>query len=415
MAKRKPQISSLADAMSAKGPEIDSGLKYVTYSFHSVPNLYLSVWQNGSRKFHFKMTFLHETTFIALGALGEITLPDAVQKAQLYRQMIQEGLDPRRTLTERRIKTLEKFCHEYFEDFIDQNHKHPKKSRHMLKRWILPVFGHIPLKQIDSRLVSEFVQQILTTVSQKTERRISGSTAKQALSLLSKLFQCAIDQHLVDANPCDGVRRPKVNRSRERYLSSDEYPRFIKATMSLIDRPQAKAIMILAVLGLRPSEVLGLAWCDVHLIDNRIHIKQAKNGESRFVTLNSVARDLLQQLYDARKKRAVWVFPSRGKSSTGHLQSVSKTFERICNIAELPEFNLYDLRRSHATFLLQSGVDLFTIKEALHHKTLASTMVYARVSSESMVNANELAAQRALEAISGQFEPSGEGCEGCEG
>ena len=52
--------------------------------------------------------------------------------------------------------------------------------------------------------------------------------------------------------------------------------------------------------------------------------------------------------------------------------------------AKLEDVRFHDLRHTFATRLVQSGIDLYTVKELLGHKTIAMTMRYAHHCSESL-------------------------------
>jgi integrase len=202
---------------------------------------------------------------------------------------------------------------------------------------------------------------------------------------------------LIEKNPCTGVKKAKENKSRDRYLGEAEYVRFIKVLNTMLDNPQAQAIFLLIALGLRKSEILSLKYSDLSLPDKHVYIRDPKNGEARYVALNSAALRLLTEMAKSRDKSSDWVFPSR--SAKGHLLDVRKTFSTICKRATISGLRLHDLRRSHATHLLNSGVDVMTIKELLGHKSLKSTQVYARVATSSLAKSSELAAVKIQEAI----------------
>lgn len=398
MARRKQQLKSLSDVMKAPGPDPDSKEKYIQYSFAGVMNLYIAVWVNLARIFQFKMTFRGIPYFITLGHLGEIPLNEAINKTQQYRQMIKSGIDPRKHHGSNGVMTLKQFVDEYFWPYVRENYKSYRNVRNMLDKRILPVFGHMLLSQINKGVIRLFCQQMLEEVNIGTGRKVGGATVNRTLALLSSLFKFALEHDFVGVNPCVGVRKAKEKKSRDRHLQSDEYPKIMPEVLAMIHCPQGQVILLLAVLGLRPGEVMKLLWSDVQLADRRFYIRDPKNGESRYVPLNTIAFDLLSTMFESRDKSIKWVFPSN--SATGHLLSVRKTFATICKKSGVLDFQLRDLRRSHATLLLQSGeVDLLTIKSVLGHKCLASTLVYARVGNAAMVDANELAASRFTEAI----------------
>ena len=165
----------------------------------------------------------------------------------------------------------------------------------------------------------------------------------------------------------------------------------------MLENPQAQAIFLLLALGLRKSELLGLSWADISLPNCQAYLSDPKNGESRYVALNSVAVDLLTKMQKTRNKNSPWVFPS--SSATGHLQDVRKTFATALKRAKLTGVRLHDLRRTMATHLLNSGVDVMNIKELLGHKSLKSTQIYAKVATSSLAKSSEFAAVKIQAAM----------------
>jgi integrase/recombinase XerD len=56
--------------------------------------------------------------------------------------------------------------------------------------------------------------------------------------------------------------------------------------------------------------------------------------------------------------------------------SMINIIERRCENTGVSRFTPHDLRRSYATNLINSGVDLFTVKELMRHKSLETTQRY---------------------------------------
>lgn len=394
---KKHKLVSSADVIRAPGPPHGSHRKYEQYSVAGVPNLYLLVYRSGARSYQFRQTLNGRGVCKTIGAIEDCALDRAIAITKGMKFCMKAGQSPYEYLKSTRSMTVSQFVADKYMPFIKLNRKSRRTVENMLLKRILPHFGDLPLTAITKGMIRDFLNAILDEINLKTGKKIGAASYNRHLSLLASLYTLAGDHDLVEKNPCIGIRKQRENSSRDRYLSSDEYPKFIKALMSLIDRPQAKAILLLAVLGLRPSEILNLSWNDIRLADQQIFLRDCKNGENRLVALNSVAMDVIQDMEKNRDATSPWLFPSNSKS--GHLHDVRKTFSRICKQAGITEFNLYDLRRSHGTQLLRSGVNPIVIKEVLGHKSLKSTLVYARVPSESMAQANELAAKKFKEVI----------------
>jgi integrase len=120
-----------------------------------------------------------------------------------------------------------------------------------------------------------------------------------------------------------------------------------------------------------------------------------KSGDPGFALLNSQAYTMLKQMERERDKNCDWVFPSK-TSESGHLTSIRRTFRRICKNAGVRNFTTHDMRRAYASTLINANVPLEQIKELLNHKDIRTTLVYARLNTASLQNANEIAG-KALE------------------
>ncbi len=62
--------------------------------------------------------------------------------------------------------------------------------------------------------------------------------------------------------------------------------------------------------------------------------------------------------------------------------------------AHIPDFRWHDTRHTTASRLVMAGVDLYTVKEILGHKTLAMTARYAHLSPGHQRQALERLADR---------------------
>ena len=91
-------------------------------------------------------------------------------------------------------------------------------------------------------------------------------------STIRQMFASAVDLEVIRTNPVDRVKPPKVNRSPGRVLTRDELVRLIAE----VDQHRYAAVVaIMFTVGLRVSEVLGLAWCDIDLDAGTAHVRRA--------------------------------------------------------------------------------------------------------------------------------------------
>jgi site-specific recombinase XerD len=73
-----------------------------------------------------------------------------------------------------------------------------------------------------------------------------------------------------------------------------------------------------------------------------------------------------------------WLFPGQEEGSHINDQSVRNVFNKAVKRVGLSDrgFVLHSCRHSFGLHLYEAGTDIMTIKEALGHKSLASTEVY---------------------------------------
>jgi integrase len=178
-------------------------------------------------------------------------------------------------------------------------------------------------------------------------------------------------------------------------LTSDEVLDFLEA---IEGSPYRTLFYVGLFTGLRRSELLGLQWGDLNLdlaslsVVRTLH--QRDNGQyiirppktkksKRVVDLSpSVALLLRQHRREQEAQRALlgkslreddWVFayPDGSPLRPG---TVSHAFSKLSHKGVIPKIRLHDLRHSHATLLLEDGMDINAVKQRLGHSSAAFTL-----------------------------------------
>jgi len=101
-----------------------------------------------------------------------------------------------------------------------------------------------------------------------------------------------VEWELLNQNPAQGAKLPKVPEGRTRYLSPTE----LKASLEAAPEWMRAPIALAAFTGMRRGELLGLRWEHVHLAKRIVHLPLTKNGESRDVPLSHRATATLTAL-----------------------------------------------------------------------------------------------------------------------
>jgi integrase len=126
---------------------------------------------------------------------------------------------------------------------------------------------------------------------------------------------------------------------------------------------------------------LYLKWCNVDFNRNIIIVTQTKSKKNRNVPMNDLVIEALQGI----ERKSEYVFCD---SKTGEpYHSIKTTYGKALKRAGLVGVRFHDLRHTAASMMVESGVDLATVKEILGHSRIEMTMRYAHPTSEGKMNA----------------------------
>lgn len=83
-----------------------------------------------------------------------------------------------------------------------------------------------------------------------------------------------------------------------------------------------------------------------------------------------------------------YLFP--GKIPDKPIQGIKKAWATIRSRADLPDVRLHDLRHTHASHLVSSGLSLSIVGKLLGHTQASTTQRYAHLADEPLRQAAEL-------------------------
>ena len=191
----------------------------------------------------------------------------------------------------------------------------------------------------------------------------------------------------IKANPTRLIRRAKEPLGRVRSLSYEEGARLRKAIAATLpgrikdEGESAFAQLDIALhTGMRKSEQFTTTWDQVDLEKEFIYLSATRNGSDRFVTLNSVAVEVLKRLRMRHEELGLppdsTLFHSK---CDGLIKNPRKWFATAVEQAKIKDVTWHTLRYTFASRLVMAGVDLKTVQELMGHKTIAMTARYAHL------------------------------------
>ena len=351
-----PFTKKAIEALPAHDP--DSPSREAEYSDSEILGLKLRVSKNGRRFFQHRYSFLGRKRCMSLGEFPHVTIQEARKRVSEHKSLLARDIDPSE---ERRHKRNDLTLSEYIDQFYlphAMSHKKTwKTDSYMINHRIRPILGNLHLSTITVRDITNF--------HSKEKERNTAVTANHYLILIRRMFNLAIKWGLLEKNPAAGLDKFKTPPNRERYLTKEELPSFLKALEEMEDRLSMAAIKLLLFTGCRKGEILSLQWSQVKLDEGRLFLPVTKNGQSRSVVLNAKAKGVLEIL-SAQKdgdKSSNYLFPSRAGAKRLFLNDLRKPFLKVYVAAGIDNLRIHDLRHSFASFAVMAGASLYDVQK----------------------------------------------------
>jgi integrase len=231
-------------------------------------------------------------------------------------------------------------------------------------------FGPSRLDSIRPRDVARYAKDALDEFSAKT--------VQLHLNTLHDVFKVALAEELVQANPVSGVERPRVPRKRWRILEPREVPRVSKA---FSDDRARRVFLTLALTGLRRSELGGLRWRHVNLVEGTLRVEQSKSEEGE--RLIALPRTLVDELVTHFAKSSYqadedYVFGHPEKGSSLDAKWYHELFQAALTAAGVEGHvrTFHDMRHTALTNLAATGASPIAVMATAGHRSMQTTKGY---------------------------------------
>jgi len=306
----------------------------------------------------------------------EITIEQARKLADEVNAQIANGIDPREQRRQDRINTAT--LGDLVEHFIETHSKPHKKSWEEDEAMV-----KLYLADWKPRRLSSITQNDLRALHARIGAKHGKYSANRLLSLLHAAYARPGDLWQ-GVNPVHGIAKFR-EKSRDRFLTAAELPRFSKALTEETNETIRDYLLILLLVGARRSNTAAMRWDEIDFDRTCWRIPETKNGQPLVIPLANEAIEILRQR--KQQSNSEWVFPTasnKKRSKSGHIEQFKSAWKAILKRADIADFRLHDLRRTLGSWMAMSGLSLPAIGRALGHLNPATTAIYARLAVDSV-------------------------------
>ncbi|WP_437600116.1 site-specific integrase [Sorangium sp. So ce590] len=206
------------------------------------------------------------------------------------------------------------------------------------------------------------------------QRKVAEATQHQYVAAIKFLYATTLGRPEVAVE----IPWPKVPQKLPPVLSGTE----VEALLNAIGSVKQRTIVLTAYgAGLRIDEVCSLRVEDIDSKRNLIHVRNCKHGRDRYVMLSAPVLTALRIYWRADRPAGPELFPGRKQGSVISHEAVRNALREAARRCKLHKrVTPHVLRHSFATHLLELGTDIRVIQALLGHRSIRTTVRYARVS-----------------------------------
>jgi integrase len=265
----------------------------------------------------------------------------------------------------------------------------------VLRQYLRPRFAAKRLDEIRRDDIKALINDLIA-------KELSRNTVRNALCVIRRMLNQAIEDGLIEANPAARLgrftRTANSPDTKGAALTTAEAQQFLDAALDVC--PEYHPLFLTALrAGLRRGELVALQFGDIqfgkdeddanrfilvrHNYVRREHTT-TKSKKQRRVDLSRELRRVLVEVRDARLLKAYLegkndisgelVFPSPGGTILDPDNLYHRYFLPVLAKAGIRKIRLHDLRHTFGSLLIQAGASIVYVKEQMGHSSIQVTV-----------------------------------------
>ncbi|MCE7055115.1 tyrosine-type recombinase/integrase [Algoriphagus sp. AGSA1] len=224
------------------------------------------------------------------------------------------------------------------------------------------------------------------------DRGLGTTTVNRKIATLRSYYKFLLRSRIISSDPTYKLKGLKNPKKLPEFIQEEAILAVLEESVYKPDFEGQRDRMVMEFLyltGVRLSELIGLKWSDINLIEDSVKVLGKRKKERIIPITKGLKQNILlyKKVFEER-------FSKVDQSeyfivSNQHKQSYPMMVFRIVRhyldlFAQTSKRSPHVLRHTFATHLLNKGADLNAVKDLLGHASLAATQVYTHNSMEKL-------------------------------
>jgi site-specific recombinase XerD len=276
-------------------------------------------------------------------------------------------------------KTLLELAKEFY-DYKELYNKQNKKTRSRVENRLYDHF-------IGTKAVKTITKADMENFQIEIQKDLMPATVNFIIQQVGGIFIWAIENEVLDKNPCKGIKKLKVNNSRLRYLEIDEIKMLTQTIKN--DKIVYYFVMLSLATGGRLQTICHIKPSDIKE-NGTIKLYDFKNNSEYYGFLNEELRNEIEQfISELNIKKDDYLFKTtknQNYTNQYYYRKLQPIFDILFNpegTEPLNKVTIHTLRHTFASQLAINETPILTIKKLMNHNDINATMRYAKLSKSS--------------------------------
>lgn len=301
----------------------------------------------GKITFTYRYRYADKQSSIDLGHFPALSLKDAREKVEEYRQALSEGKNPAQVIeSERILETIKDYAEAFCEDYFEPGSRRKSDCERIFRLQLNPYFGNINPAKTSTQEMMQHLLRFKKKSKQQTDFYRGFPLLKQMLGYATKFYN-------LPYSPIATVTLKDFNVSGpvcERFHSAEELGWLMNMIeMKGISRLNRNFFLLCLYSGCRINELRMAQVKDVNLETGEWMVPKSKTGKPVVRVFPRQAMPIIrEQIAVTGDSPYLFSYVDRRPMDASNLSYISKRLLKLAKTLELDmePFSLHDLRRS---------------------------------------------------------------------